>query len=200
MVVRNIGEGRVRIALRHIGNVSLIHVIGFNRDVPLVVELMVIGAAQPLQIVVTPVAVVHAVSAEVDIVPGIVAFPLDAAGVGRLCARVPRALIARIAGHGIDERDVCPVPRNRFRAGADAKLQLPVFGQLESANETGVRVIVERVGHRVRVRIIVRRELRLDVRQRDIAPDTDLQPLRHRGHIDFAIDHRHVVAGKMVAV
>ena len=95
---------------------------------------------------------------------------------------------------------MCSVPWRRFRADGNAQLHHPVLGQLESADETLVRVIVERVGHRVRVHIIVRRELRLGVRHRYVAAETELQPFKHIGDIHFAPDHRHVVAGKMVAV
>jgi hypothetical protein len=36
-------------------------IVGFDRDVPVVVELVIVGAAEPLQVVVTPLAAIDGV-------------------------------------------------------------------------------------------------------------------------------------------
>jgi hypothetical protein len=46
----------------------------------------------------------------------------------------------------------------------------------------------------VGIHVVVRRELRLDVRQRDVAPRTDDESLEGLREVELAIDHREVVA------
>lgn len=57
----------------------------------------------------------------------------------------------------------------------------------------GLRVGVVGVEQRVTVRIVVRCELGLDVRQRDVAPHAKVQPLHHEGNVDVGIDHNGVI-------
>ena len=54
----------------------------FKGDVPLIVEPVVIGAADPLQVVVTPLSLVQRVAAEIEVVVGAVGLVAQAQGVG----------------------------------------------------------------------------------------------------------------------
>ena len=85
-----------------------------------------------------------------------------------------------------------------LRADRQAALQHDVLVDLQRHHRAGVGVIVEAVGHRVRIHVVVRRQLGLDVGQRDIAPDADIHALEDSGDIDFAIHHRHVIARELV--
>jgi len=92
------------------------------------------------------------------------------------------------------------VPRHRFGADRDACLQDPVLVERQVRNDPGVGVVVEGVGHRVRVHVVVGRELRLDVRDRDVAAEPDHQPVQHLRNEDLAVGHRNVEAVVVVLV
>ena len=73
-------------------------------------------------------------------------------------------------------------------------MQYPVLVQRSRGLDAGVGVVVERIRHRVRIHVVVRRELRLDVRDRDEAADTNQHAVRDPRNEDLAIGHRQVVA------
>ena len=55
-------------------------VVGLEVEVPLIVELMIIGEPVPLDVVVAPVTIVDAIDAGIDIVPAVIPLILDANG------------------------------------------------------------------------------------------------------------------------
>ena len=64
--------------IERVGHVVLVQVVGFERDVPLVVELVIVRQAVPLQVVVAPLAAIDAVGDEIDVVVAAVAGPAHA--------------------------------------------------------------------------------------------------------------------------
>src|ERR1700730_572391 len=96
---------------------------GLERDVPLIVELVVVDPAEPLQIVVTPDTAVDRICDQIDIVTPAVASPAQANGGRRLRAWVlehRRSRIQRIR-IGIGNTRAY-VPRHGIGTGDDAQL------------------------------------------------------------------------------
>jgi hypothetical protein len=56
-------------------HVVLVQVVCLEREVPVVVELVIECAAEPLQIVVTPLTAVDGISDEVEVIPAVIARP-----------------------------------------------------------------------------------------------------------------------------
>jgi hypothetical protein len=52
-----------------------VQVVCLEREVPVVVELVIECAAEPLQIVVTPLTAVDGISDEVEVIPAVIARP-----------------------------------------------------------------------------------------------------------------------------
>ena len=68
------GRSRRIVEIRHI---VLVDIPAFEGDVPVVVELVIVSAADPLQVVVAPLAAVQCVANDVKVVPAIIAGPAD---------------------------------------------------------------------------------------------------------------------------
>src|SRR6202011_3974672 len=109
-------------------------VVGFERDVPLLVELVVGGQTVPLQVVVTPLTTIDAVRSEIDAVIAVIAAPTNAAGDARDRTRILqhcRSGIKLIRERIRDPRS--DVPRHRFGSDANTQLEHPVFRYRERA-------------------------------------------------------------------
>ncbi len=63
-----VGGERAHAALIEIGRIALVHVPVFHRDMPFLIELVVVGAAVPLQVIVAVLAVVECVGANEEAV------------------------------------------------------------------------------------------------------------------------------------
>src|ERR1700734_1568005 len=81
-----IGGLRSRIVL--VRNAMFKYVVGFEREVPLIVELVVVGRAVPLDIVITPLPAIDGVGARIDIVVALIPGIADTGGQGRGVARI----------------------------------------------------------------------------------------------------------------
>jgi hypothetical protein len=127
---------------------------------------MIIGAAEPLQVVVTPLAAIDRVGDEVEVIAAVIAGPPESQSnrghrariFGNVCAWEDRITRQQI-GHGLTK-----IPQCRIAADSDAGLDDPVLGQRGRHLNAGVGVVVERVCERVHIGVIVRRKLRFDVR------------------------------------
>lgn len=62
------GDDVERLGIVQVRHVVLVLVVGFHRDVPLVVELVTVGQAVPLQVVVSPLAAIDSVGDDVEVV------------------------------------------------------------------------------------------------------------------------------------
>src|SRR5262245_21382132 len=112
---------RVRVALAHVQDVVLVDVPKLGRNVPALVELVIVGEAIPLQVVVAPRAIVDTVGADVDGVICAVGDPADTPLETRLLAGVLAA------------RD----PESHLRAVQNAGLYRPVLGELDCNVDAG---------------------------------------------------------------
>jgi len=141
-------------------------------------ELVVPGGVVGLHVVVCVVAVVEGVIAHVNIVQ---TFAPGVAGAG----------VEGGPGVGLD-------PWRHVASGREADLHHPVIAQLRGHIDPGLRVAIEGVSERVAISIIIGGELRLDIRQRDVAADANVHALRHLRHIQIDISHRQVEAVLLV--
>ena len=71
-------------------------------------------------------------------------------------------------------------PWSRFATAGDAGLQCPMIAQLGRGVDSVLGVAVIGIENGVTVGVVVRRQLRFNVRQRDISPDADIRALRLR--------------------
>ena len=97
----------------------------------------------------------------------------------------------RIGRQGGDVRT--PSPRHGVAADRQAQLDDPVLGDRQRRLETSVGIVVESVGQRVHVGVVVRRQLGLDIRNGDEAAKANVQPQHYR-KVEVDIGHRKVDA------
>src|SRR4029077_8535259 len=84
------GNRRSRDRVVQVRHFKFVDVPALESDVPIIVELVIVRAAKPLQIIVAPYAVVYRVSDQIDIVPPTVAAPAQASTARWLRPRIPR--------------------------------------------------------------------------------------------------------------
>src|SRR6476646_12237455 len=84
------GDRRGRDRVIQVWHFKFVDVPALESDVPIIVELVIVRAAKPLQIIVAPYAVVYRVGDEIDIVPPTVARPAQASNGRWLRARIPQ--------------------------------------------------------------------------------------------------------------
>ncbi len=200
-------RGRERIAavgdnacgIRDVQHVLLAERVSLPGEVPLVVELVVPSDAVPLKIVIAPSAVVDAVRHQVDVVVAAVALPSDAERDRRLGARIfgHRGAREHLVREWIGD-SLPPVPHGRFGADDDAGLHEPVLIECQRGLQAFVGIVVEGVGQRVRIHIIVRRQLRFDVGHRDEAAQAEQEAFRDVWDVQLTIHHRKVVSVNQV--
>ena len=195
------GDDGLRRGVEQVRHVVHMLVVGFDRDVPLIVELVIVGAAVPLQVVVTILAGVDGIGDEADVVVAAVGGVADAQGNAWNRTRILRHGLAGIkrAWHRIRDRRT-DMPWHGLGSRHQGGLEDPVLGCRQGRLNTGVGIVVEGVRHRVRRHVVVRRELGFDVRDRDVAPDPDHEAFHHLRDEHLAIGHRHVVAVVLVLV
>ena len=176
------GHERDRGRIVEVEHVVLVLVVGLERDVPLIVELVIIGQPVPLEIVVAPGAVVDAVGDHVDAVIAAVGDVADDRAEGGLRTRIfqhgavrEQRIRDRIGDLGAD------MPRHCFGADRECRPGSSSSCSARAGVNAGVRIVVERVGHRMRIHVIVRRELRLDVRDRDVAAEPQQKAVGQMG-------------------
>ena len=73
------------IQVRHF---KFVDVPALESDVPIIVELVIVRAAKPLQIILAPYAVVYRVGDQIDVIPSTVACPAQASNGRWLGARI----------------------------------------------------------------------------------------------------------------
>src|SRR6516165_401966 len=88
-------------------------------DVPVIVELVIVGAADPIQVIVAPHTVVDRIGDKVDVVPSAIAGPTQAYHGRWLRARISQHRGFRIRWIWIRIGNTrTDVPRHRFRSDA----------------------------------------------------------------------------------
>src|SRR5262249_50798271 len=76
------GDDRGSSGIVRVRDVVLMNVPGLKGDVPVVVEFVIIGAANPLQVVVAPLAAIQCVQNDVDVILAVIARPAHAESAG----------------------------------------------------------------------------------------------------------------------
>jgi hypothetical protein len=172
--------------IRYVQYIPLFVHIGLPGKVPVGVEPVIPSQSRPLQVIISPGAVIDAVFHHVDAVPA-VALPARASRVGELGAGVFRH--GGVREHRIRKRvghSRTNVPAHRIGAAGHADLQNQVPVEGERADNAGVGETIERVGQRMDVHVVVGGQLGLDVRYRNEAPEAHQQAISELRHEDFA--------------
>ncbi len=86
------------------------------------------------------------------------------------------------------------VPAGDVVTQVDLRLDGPVLIQLDRKHRTFLGVRIVGVQQRMAVGVIVRRQLRFDVRHRDVAADAHVHAIGHAREVTFQVSHRDVVA------
>ena len=179
-VVVRAGQPRQARRVVDVRRVGLPEVVDLRVHVPARVELVVPGEHRVLDVVPAPAAVVQAVHARVERVAPRVRGPHHAGG---------RRQLALALDPGTD-----------VVAGVQRGLHLPVTVELDRGDDAVLRVGVDRVQQRVGIADVVRRELRLDVRNRDVAADADVHALGDLREPEVEVVHDRVEAVGAAAV
>src|SRR6201984_1931380 len=90
------GNRRSRNRVVQVRHFKFVDVPALESDVPIIVELVIVRAAKPLQIIVAPYAVVYRVGDQIDVIPSTVARPAQASNGRWLRARIPEHRGSRI--------------------------------------------------------------------------------------------------------
>src|ERR1700751_4125797 len=90
------GDRRGRNMVVQVRHLEFVDVPALESDVPIIVELVIVRAAKPLQIIVAPYAVVYRVGDQIDVIPPAVARPAQASNGRWLRARIPQHRVSGI--------------------------------------------------------------------------------------------------------